>query len=221
MPAPGGCEHPVQLSCSAGATPWFADISTKPNSILAQNCALGPPRWEMAMAEIAVPRESASWFRMWASCLVQQAPPHYISTKPLPFRARIGAQGPYLHPRLGGANRLQLTELSWMMYSNLKVLMFTLNNFDQRADSAFAQCTCVVEVLEGGKGVASEFKIPFWKKSTRATAIRIRTLHENAHQNRDSFILQIFYWSIGLWFKCLFKIFYNFQMSACYDFRIA
>ena len=31
MPAPGGCEHPAQLS-TVGATPWFADISTVTNA---------------------------------------------------------------------------------------------------------------------------------------------------------------------------------------------
>ena len=50
-----------------------------------------------------------------------------------------------------------------MMSINLKVLLFTLNNFDPRADSAFAQCTSVVEGGKKGR-LFPHFKNTFLEK---------------------------------------------------------
>ena len=57
----------------------------------------------------------------------------------------LKCESSYLHSRPEGKVGQTRHQLSRMMSSNVKVPVFALNNFEQKADSAFARFTSVVE----------------------------------------------------------------------------
>ena len=92
------------LFSSAGATSWFADISTKPLPVLARVGVLGPPRrrcpCKLAQAKITEPRERRRDWEADSECehparCSRHDPMIYGYLEEAPhFRARNGARGP-------------------------------------------------------------------------------------------------------------------------------